>query len=105
MALAKILVLWDVASYRLVNRYLCFGGTFCLHLQGVSSTRRSCITPKDEDSNLLQKVSDYQLMQLHLTEDVNLNHVQLCENRVYVVSQLCQLVNIIYSSNGEQISL
>jgi hypothetical protein len=91
--LAKSLVLWDMTSYQLVNRYLCFGGAFCLHLQSVSSTRRSCVNPEDEDNNLSQKVSDYQLMQYNITEDLNLNHEQLYQNPVYVVSQLCQLVN------------
>lgn len=75
VVLAKILVVMDMTSYRLVNHFLCFGGAFCHHLQVISSTRRSCISPEDESNNLCHKVSDYQLMQHHTR--LNFNHEQL----------------------------
>jgi hypothetical protein len=67
--LSKILVVVDMTSYQLVNYFLCFGGDFCRHLQGVSSTKRNCLSPKNEGNNLCHKVNDYQLMQLHIAKD------------------------------------
>ena len=69
VVLAKILVVTDMTSYRLVNRFLCFRGAFYHHLQGVRNTRRSCISPEYEGNNLRHKVSDYQLMQHLTTQD------------------------------------
>jgi hypothetical protein len=33
----KITILWDVTPYSLVPKYQRFGGTYCIHLSGVTA--------------------------------------------------------------------
>jgi hypothetical protein len=48
----KSAVLWDMTPYSPVEVYRCFGGTYCLHLQGPKTWKSSMISNIKFDPNI-----------------------------------------------------
>jgi len=81
-----------MASCGLVNIYWRFGTTSCLHLQGISGTRRvDFLYLEDESSNLVRKVRKFTSRHDVISQDSN-NHRPSCgsfSSRTFIALCYC----------------
>jgi ferredoxin len=73
----SILIFWVVPSYGLVDRYQCFGGTYCLHFQG------SYFSPEDGGSMFLGNVVHKELQPRQTWTEVECVWEQSTENNIW----------------------